>query len=106
MNSACHTSRCVRAKILGEYTPIKNRLTILTRFRIDRSKAPAIIPGSFFKNGNGKARTAQTNKAIASTASHPRTICTENLGEEIDVSATVISWPRTANMPPDTWAIK
>lgn len=97
---------CVRANTLGEYTPIKNRLTILTRFRIDKTKAPAIIPGSFFKNGNGKARTAQTYKAIGSTASHPRIIFTENLGDEIDASVTVISWPKTANRAPDTPAIK
>jgi hypothetical protein len=96
----------VRVKISGEYTPIKNRLTILTRFTTNRSKAPIIIPGSFFKNGNGKARTAQTYKAIASIASHPRTICTENLGEEIDAPAIVVSWPRKANRSPDTLAIK
>ena len=97
---------CVRAKILGEYTPIKNRLTILTRFRINKSKVPAIIPGSLFKNGDGKARTAQTYKAIGSIASHPRMILTENLGEEIHAFVTVMSCPTMANRSPDTLAIK
>jgi len=97
---------CIRAKILGEYTPIKNRLTILTRLRINKSKIPAIMPGIFFKNGNGKARTAQTYKAIASTASHPRMMFTENLGEKIDAPLTLMSWPKTANTSPDTLAIK
>ena len=64
------------------------------------------MPVSFFKNGSGKAKTAQTYKAIASTASHPRMIFTENLGEEIDLPVTVMSWPRTANTLPDTLAIK
>jgi hypothetical protein len=51
------------------------------RFRITKSKVPAIVPRSFFKNGKGKARTAQTYKAIASTASHPRIIFIVNLNE-------------------------
>ena len=97
---------CIRSKILVEYEPIRNRLTILMRFRINKTNVPAIMPVSFFKNGKGKARTAQTYKAIASTASHPRTIPTEKPGEEIDASATVMSSPKTPSMAPDTLAIK
>lgn len=51
------------------------------RFKINKSKVPAIMPKSFFKNGKGKARIAHTYKAIASTASHPRITLAVNLGE-------------------------
>ncbi len=94
------------AKTLGKYTPNRKRLTILTRLREARNSVPAIIPGIFLKKGAGNARTAKTNKSIASMASHPRTIQTEKPGEKIELPATVISWPIKANTVPDNLAIR
>jgi len=83
INKNCQTSICIKSNRLSKYTPVKNKLTIRTIFRLNKIKVATKTACTFLKSTVGYANTIAANKAIGSKASQPCFISIENKEEEI-----------------------